>query len=69
METCAKRISEYIKSKGITQQKVADLLGLGWNATHAKLTGERPVTLLEAIVLADFIGCSLDWLTGRDSDQ
>lgn len=69
MNTCAKHVSEYIRSKGITQQKVADLLGLGWNATHAKLTGERPFTLKEAVVLADFIGCSLDWLTGRDSDQ
>ena len=58
-----------IEAKGITQQKIADLLGLGWNATHAKLTGERPFTLQEAVILADFIGCSLDWLTGRDSDQ
>lgn len=45
MNTCAKNVSEYIESKGITQQKIADLLGLGWNATHAKLTGERPFTL------------------------
>lgn len=69
VNTCAKHVSEYIESKGITQQKVADLLVLGWNATHAKLTGERPFTLQEAVILADFIGCSLDWLTGRDSDQ
>lgn len=69
VNTCAKHVSEYIKSNGITQQKVADLLGLGWNATHAKLTGERPFTLQEAVILADFIDCSLDWLTGRDSNQ
>lgn len=68
MNTCAKNIYEYIESKGITQQKIADLLGLGWNATHAKLTGERPFTLSEAIILADFIDCSLDWLVGRNRD-
>lgn len=68
VNTCAKNIYEYIESKGITQQKIADLLGLGWNATHAKLTGERPFTLSEAIILADFIDCSLDWLVGRNRD-
>lgn len=68
MNSCAKNVSEYIESKGITQQKIADLLGLGWNATHAKLTGERPFTLSEAIILADFIDCSLDWLVGRNRD-
>lgn len=68
MNTCAKNVSEYIEAKGITQQMIADLLGLGWNATHAKLTGERPFSLSEAIVLADFIDCSLDWLVGRNRE-
>lgn len=68
MNTCAKNVSKYIEAKGITQQKIADLLGLGWNATHAKLTGERPFSLSEAIALADFIDCSLDWLVGRNRE-
>lgn len=62
--TFSKNVYEYITERGITQQRVAELLGLGWNATHAKLLGERPFTLQEAIVIAEWMDCSLDWLTG-----
>ena len=41
------------------------VLGICWNAVHYKLTGEKPFTLQEAITLADWMDCSLDWLTGR----
>lgn len=61
----ARKVSEYIAEHGITQQKVADVLGICWNAVHYKLTGEKPFTLQEAIMLADWMDCSLDWLTGR----
>lgn len=61
----ARKVSEYITEHGITQQKVADVLGICWNAVHYKLTGEKPFTLQEAITLADWMDCSLDWLTGR----
>lgn len=61
----ARKVSEYIAEHGITQQKVADVLGICWNAVHYKLTGEKPFTLQEAITLADWMDCSLDWLTGR----
>lgn len=61
----ARKVSEYIAEHGITQQKVADVLGICWNAVHYKLTGEKPFTLQEAITLADWMDCSLDRLTGR----
>jgi plasmid maintenance system antidote protein VapI len=61
----ARKVSAYIAEHGITQQKVADVLGICWNAVHYKLTGEKPFTLQEAIKLADWMDCSLDWLTGR----
>ena len=61
----ARKVSEYNAEHGITQQKVADVLGICWNAVHYKLTGEKPFTLQEAITLADWMDCSLDWLTGR----
>lgn len=61
----ARKVSEYIAEHGITQQKVADVLGICWNAVHYKLIGEKPFTLQEAITLADWMDCSLDWLTGR----
>ena len=43
MNTCAKNVSEYIESKGITQQKIADLLGLGWNVSARSLS-KRPLS-------------------------
>ena len=49
----ARKVSAYIAEHGITQQKVADVLGICWNAVHYKLTGEKPFTLQEAITLAD----------------
>lgn len=61
----ARNVSVYIAEHGITQQKVADVLGICWNAVHYKLIGEKPFTLQEAIALADWMDCSLDWLTGR----
>lgn len=61
----ARKVSAYIAEHGITQQKVADVLGICWNAVHYKLTGEKPFTLQEAITLADWMDCSLDLLTGR----
>ena len=61
----ARNVSAYIAEHGITQQKVADVLGICGNAVHYKLTGEKPFTLQEAIALADWMDCSLDWLTGR----
>lgn len=61
----ARKVLAYISEHGITQQKVADVLGICWNAVHYKLTGEKPFTLQEAITLADWMDCSLDWLTGR----
>lgn len=61
----ARNVSAYIAEHGITQQKVADVLGICWNAVHYKLIGEKPFTLQEAIALADWMDCSLDWLTGR----
>ena len=61
----ARKVSAYIAEHGIAQQKVADVLGICWNAVHYKLTGEKPFTLQEAITLADWMDCSLDWLTGR----
>lgn len=61
----ARKVSAYIAEHGITQQKVADVLGICWNAVHYKLTGEKPFTIQEAITLADWMDCSLDWLTGR----
>lgn len=64
----AERTRAYIEDRGITQQKVADVLGITWNAVHLKLTGKRSFTLQEAIVLANWMNVSLDWLTGRNSD-
>lgn len=61
----ARKVSAYIAEHGITKQKVADVLGICWNAVYYKLTGEKPFTLQEAITLADWMDCSLDWLTGR----
>lgn len=63
----SERVNAYITERGITQQKVADVLGITWNSVHLKLSGKRSFTLQEALALAEWMGCSLDYLTGRTS--
>lgn len=52
--------------RGITQSRLAKKLGLSQNYFNQKMTGKRHLRLDEATIIADEIGCSLDYLFGKD---
>lgn len=61
-----KRVKEYRKQKGLTQQKLAEKTGLSFN-TITKIEqgiGDSP-TLKTLVKLADALGVSIDELVGR----
>ena len=60
------RINDVRISLGITQQAVAEKLGLSWNGVHKKLVGKSQFSINEILTLADWWNCSIDWLVGRD---
>ena len=61
----AERLRKLRTERGLSQQKLADMCGIGvvtvWDYENEKYTP----TLYNAFVLADFFGVSLDWLVGR----
>jgi len=62
----AKRVKEYRRQKGLTQQKLAEKTGLSFN-TITKIEqgiGDSP-TLKTLVKLADALGVSIDELVGR----
>ena len=62
----SKRVKEYRKQKGLTQQKLAEKTGLSFN-TITKIEqgiGDSP-TLKTLLKLADVLGVGLDELVGR----
>jgi len=62
----SKRVKEYRKQKGFTQQKLAEKTGLSFN-TITKIEqgiGDSP-TLKTLVKLADALGVSIDELVGR----
>jgi transcriptional regulator with XRE-family HTH domain len=62
----SKRVKEYRKQKGLTQQKLAEKTGLSFN-TITKIEqgiGDSP-TLKTLVKLADALGVSIDELVGR----
>ena len=62
----SKRVKEYRKQKGLTQQKLAEKTGLSFN-TITKIEqgiGDSP-TLKTLVKLADTLGVSIDELVGR----
>jgi len=64
----AKRVKEYRKQKGWSQQKLAEKAGLSYN-TITKIEqgiGDSP-TLKTLLKLADALGVGLDELVGRKS--
>jgi len=63
----AKKVKEYRKQKGLTQQKLAEKTGLSFN-TITKIEqgiGDSP-TLKTLVKLADALEVSLDELAGRN---
>ena len=61
-----KRLREVRKSKKITQQELADRLGIKRNTYSDWENGKTEPTFEILVKLADLFDVSLDWLFGRD---
>lgn len=62
------RLRESLKRSRITQTEAGEWLGVSNAAMNAYLTGKTPMKLDDAVIVADKLGLSLDWLTGRTDD-
>lgn len=56
------------KEKGISQQTLAEHLGISFHQVSKMETGQRGASLEVACALADFFDVSLDYLVGRSDD-
>lgn len=59
------RIREIRQAKGLTQQYVADRLGVNQSMIHDYETEKVELTLTKAVRIADILGCELNDLLGR----
>ena len=61
------RLAAARHAAGLSQQQVADKLGMRRPAISEIETGERDVKALELDRLAHLYGVALEWLLGRDA--
>ena len=61
----ANRIKELRQKHKVSQQKLADLLGVSTRAWRFYEAGEREPNIAGLISLADYFDVSLDYLVGR----
>lgn len=66
MKIFGKRLREVRKSKKITQQELADRLGIKRNTYSDWENGKTDPSFEILVKLADLFDVSLDWLFGRD---
>lgn len=66
MKIFGKRLREVRKSKKITQQELADRLGIKRNTYSDWENGKTEPTFEIFVKLADLFDISLDWLFRRD---
>ena len=64
--TIGEIIRQKRKDKEVSVAELADMFGVTNNTIYRWETNEVYPSLLNAITLADFFGCSLDELVGRD---
>lgn len=70
MKTWFERAKEEIKRKGITQEFLAEALGIAQPTVSAKLAGRRDASSEEVAAFARAIGVSPSWLAyGEKQDQ
>lgn len=61
----AEKIKTLRKSKGMSQKKLGEELGVKQNTIHSWETGRNEPTIFNCIVLADYFGITLDELCCR----
>ncbi len=60
-----KRIKAMRVESGITQKKLAEMLNISQQTYQLYESGKREIPLFMLIMLADYYGVSLDYLTDR----
>lgn len=68
MNVLAKRLGEMRKKRGLTQRKLAEKLGVSYGRISLYETGDRSPDPEMLKRLADFFGCSTDFLLGLTDD-
>lgn len=67
-EIFASRLLSLRKERAISQQALADHLGVSFHQVSKMETGQRGASLEVACALADYFNVSLDYLVGRSDD-
>lgn len=67
-EIFGKRLSLLRTNKNVSQQALADHLGLGRTAVSMMESGQRGASLEITCAIADYFNVSLDYLCGRTDD-
>jgi len=65
MDIFAERFKELKAKKGCTYKEIADYLGLKLRIVQFYAAGEYKPDYYGLVKLADFFGCSVDFLVGR----
>lgn len=65
LEEFGNRLKTSRKSKGIPQTKIADKIGITRQSMGNYETGRQYPTVEILIKIADYLGCSIDYLLGR----
>ena len=61
------RIKELREQAGLTQIKMAEILGLHRTQYQRYETGESPATIEFLMKLADYYGVTIDYIAGREN--
>ncbi|MCI1072163.1 helix-turn-helix domain-containing protein [Lactococcus lactis] len=69
MSVFAERLKELRKEKGLTQQKVADILNISQPNYRRWESGESRPSVETLVMLADYFDVSTDYLVGRKNEK
>ena len=58
-------VAVYLKRTGMSQEELAQRIGMTDNTLRRRLNGRNDFTLPEAVRLSELLGVSLDQLAGR----
>lgn len=65
----AERFNEILQKKGLTAYKVAKDCGIAQGQMNEYKNGKRVPGEKYLLKIADYLGCSVDYLLGRDSSE
>ena len=69
MSSLSERMLALRKSKGLKQEKAAELCGISYMSYRRYETGEREPAVSSLWKIADFYGVSVDYLIGRSDTR